>query len=105
MISLAQGEKWEKVEACLPAYLQFQPAWVFLLPETVNNMNFYQMPDIWIEGRHEKLNVMEIVELPALRDEWIAKNLLECDCILVQLPGQVSNFCQAEGRIKNLTGC
>ena len=46
---------------------------VFSFPEPMDYMNLGQRSYVLVKVAHEVFNIMEIIELPAFRNEWIAK--------------------------------
>ncbi len=98
MENLFTGTEWE-------AYLQPQSTRILLLPKSVDHMNLDQMLDIWVESVHEKVNVMDVVELPAFGNERVAQDVLESDCIPVHLWWQVPDTGQLEGGFEHPRWC
>lgn len=63
------------------AYLEHNSVLVFSFPEPMNYMNLDQRSYVLVKVAHEVFNIMEIIELPAFRDEWIAKKIMKTDGI------------------------
>ena len=57
---------------------------VLSFPETMHNMDFDQVPGIHIEGSHEKIDIMQKVELPAFFDQGIAQNVSKTESMLIR---------------------
>jgi hypothetical protein len=64
----------------------------------VHHVDLDETADIRVERGHEKVNVMEIVKLPALRDQRVAQDVLERGRVPVQFWRQVSDLGQLERR-------
>lgn len=55
------------------ANLEHQTACVLFLPEAVNYVNLDQVPYVLVEMRDEKVDIVQVVELPAFCDQGIAE--------------------------------
>jgi hypothetical protein len=84
-----------------PAYLQRQPAWVFPLPESVDHMHLDETTNVLVKGGHEKVYVMEVVELPAFCDQRVAQDILEGDRVLVHLWRQIPDPGKLKRRLEH----
>jgi hypothetical protein len=47
----------------------------FPFPRAVDDLDLDDAFDIWIELIHEKVDIEEIVELPAFLDQWVSENV------------------------------
>lgn len=77
--------------------MKHQTACVLFLPEAVDYMNLNQVPYILVEMRDEEVNIMQVVELPAFRDQGVAEYVSQGDSIGVGGIREVSNPGQLEG--------
>ena len=69
------------------AYLELHPVSVILLPKPVDHMDLDEMADVLIKSGHEEVHVVEVVEFPALGNQRVAQDVLERDCVFVQIEG------------------
>ena len=68
------------------------------LPEAVDNVNLDETARVLVERIHEKLDVVQVVEVPALGDKRITEEIIQRDGIDVLRWGQVSYRGEMEGR-------
>jgi hypothetical protein len=69
----------------------------------MDNMHLYEVSGVMVKSIHQEWNIMQVVKLPALADERITKDILECDSITIQLFRQVPDPCQLPRRSKVLS--
>ena len=62
----------------------------------MNHMHLHQPFHILIKGAHQEIHIVQIIELPTLRDEWVAQQVPERDRVPVQLEREVSDLCELE---------
>lgn len=55
--------------------LKHQTACVLLLPETMDNVNLDQMSRVLVEMGDEEVNIVQVVEVPAFCDQWVAEDV------------------------------
>ena len=65
-------------------HLVHNSRWVLPFPITMNNVELDQMPRILIKRTQDVIDVMHIIEVPALSDEWVTQDILEGDSVLVE---------------------
>ena len=58
-------------------YLKHEPPRLRRLPEAVDYVHSNQLSDVWVKGVHDEVNVMEVVEIPAFRNERVAEYVME----------------------------
>ncbi len=51
--------------------LEKYPIQIFFLPEAVNNVDLSKRSGILIEMVHQEIYIMQVIELPALGNEWV----------------------------------
>jgi hypothetical protein len=86
------------------ADLKHQTAWVLLLPETVDHMGLNQVACVLVEMRHEEVNIVQVVELPALRDQGVAEDVSQGNSISVGGIRKISDPGKLKGRLESLVG-
>ena len=87
----------------LGVLLQLQSVPVVLLPEAMDDVDSDQISYVWVEGAHEEGDVVQVVEVPALRYERVAEQILERDGIFVRCCWEVADLGQLEGRLEDLS--
>lgn len=63
--------------------------WIISFPESVDNVHIYKVSCILVKSVHQEWNVVQVVELPAIADEWIAKKILQGDSVVVEFLGKI----------------
>jgi len=88
------------------AYLKGDSTLVVLFPESMNNMHIDKTTCIVVKVRHEKVDVVQVIELPALRDERITEQVCEGHCVDIQVWSEIPDLGEPEGRWDDLScGC
>lgn len=66
----------------------------------MHHLHLHQATDILIELRHQEIHVKEIIELPALADHRLPKDIAQSHCvhIVTLLGGKVLNVGKLDGR-------
>lgn len=59
--------------------LEHQPTRVFFLPKPMDQVHLHEVPDVWVKGGHEKINIVQVVELPAFSDERVSEEVSQGD--------------------------
>jgi len=103
------GERQSRIENLFPgtekrtpAYLKRQPTRVIPPPESMDHMHLDLLARASVKGGHEKVDVMEIVELPALGDERVSQNVVEGDSVPVHVRRQVPDLGEPEGGLERV---
>lgn len=55
-----------------------------MLPETMHDFDFDEVPCIRVEGVHQEVEIMEKVKFPTLADQRIPEQIIQGDGILVE---------------------
>lgn len=63
--------------------MQGKSARIFLLPESMDNMDFDEISSVSIESAHEKIDVMKVVELPAFRNKRVSQEVFQRDRVKI----------------------
>lgn len=79
------------------ANLEHQTACVLSLPEAVDDMHLNKVSRVLIEMRNEEVNIMQVIELPALRDQGVAEDVSQGNSVSVGSIWEVSNPSKLEG--------
>lgn len=76
--------------------------WILALPETMDNVDLDEMADVFVEGAHKEVDIVEKIELPTFSDERITQDVLESDCVDIGFWRQVSDPSQLYWRPDDL---
>lgn len=57
---------------------------ILLFPEAMDNVDLDEMSCVGIKCVHEEVNIVEVVEFPAFRYQWIPQKVFECDGIFIK---------------------
>ena len=57
------------------SFYQGQSVGIFFLPKAMDNVDFDEVLDIWVEGTHEKVDIMEVVEFPAFGYQGVSEDV------------------------------
>ena len=68
------------------------------LPEAVDDVDLDQVANILVERREKEVEIVEVVELPAFRDEGVAEQVCQGDGVSVEGGGQVPDPGELKGR-------
>lgn len=79
------------------AYLKAKAARVFSLPESVDDVDLDEVPDVIVKCGHEEIDIVQIVELPAFGDERISQHIFERHRFPVGFLRKVTDPGQLEG--------
>lgn len=83
--------------------LKHQTACILFLPEAVDYVNLNKVSCVLVEMRDEKVNIVQVVELPALCNQGVAEYVPKSDGVGVGSIREILNPRELEGRLEGMT--
>jgi hypothetical protein len=62
-------------------YFHPNPIWSLPLPRPMDYFDLHQSPNILVKLIHDKVHVEKVIEVPALANHWITKDVTQSDCV------------------------
>lgn len=83
-------------------HLNANPVGSLLLPRSMHDFDFNKAPDVFIEIRHQEVDVKEIIELPAFAYHWIPEDIPQSHGVDIVGCGKISDMRELNRRGDNL---